>query len=601
MKPVSFFRTMGTVVLALLLLPGVIGPASAATTLGPLATDFDTYVVSGTQANSNQLGTPYADTAFYPKGGMMISVFRDDPGVGKSARTMETVFSFATAADSTNGQNGLVNGINVVAAFDAQYGTDNWAITSVGISLSSNYATTGVQPNNPDFNTVAPGYFTFNVLAANPAIPSLTWNGLQTFLGSTSYTPVGTFYWPATADLQNQYVTYHLNVTPELVNAIKAGKVTLLGRAADNDVGYLFNTNTKGTPPYLMITAEALAPPAGPVLTLSTLSNGAITNNPTLNVTGTVTDGSGVASLTINGAGVAVNSDGTFSHALTLAAGANTIQTVATGMDGSQTSDTRTITLDQTAPALTIALPADNSIVNTNSVKITGSVADTLAVLVTASVNNGPTANAHISGTDFEVTVNLAPGLNTIEISAVDQAGNSTSVKRSIFADTVVPTLSVTEPAQDIRTTADNIVIRGTVTNATTSATVVVAIEGRTYSPTLAADGSFSQDIALPANKTYAVSVTATDQRGNKATVQRNIIRSTTPYPSGDCNGDGTLDIGDPLLALRIAVGLEEVTSVHLLNADVAPLVNGVPAPDGVIDISDALAILKKVVGLQKW
>ena len=34
------------------------------------------------------------------------------------------------------------------------------------------------------------------------------------------------------------------------------------------------------------------------------------------------------------------------------------------------------------------------------------------------------------------------------------------------------------------------------------------------------------------------------------------------------------------------------------LHADVAPLVNGVPAPNGVVDVADALLILRKVVGV---
>lgn len=600
MTPVSGFRWLRAAAVGLLLMGGTY-EAHASTTLGPLATDYDCYVVSGTQTASNTGTSPYADTSFYPKGGMMISAYRDDPGVGKTARTMDTAFSFTTAADSTNSANGLTNGIDVVSAFDAQYGAGKWAITSVSISLSSNYAAAGVQPNNPDFNTIAPGFFTFNLLATNPDIPTLTWNGLQSLLAGTTYTPVGTFYWAATADLQNQYVTYPLNVTPELVNAITSGKVTLLGVAADNGVGYLFNTNTKGTPPNLMITADAIAPSDGPVLTLSTLSNRAITGNPTLNIAGTVTGAAGVMSLTVNGTPVSVNPDGTFSCAVTLTTGDNTITTVATDLNGNRTSDTRIITLDQTAPVLAITQPSDNSVTTVNSVAIAGTMADEHAVVITVSVNNGPTTNAHVSGTNFDVTVNLVPGMNTIEITAIDQAGNMASTKRSVIADTAAPTVAITEPAQDIRTTAVSIVVSGSVANAITRAAVVITADGRSYTPALANDGSFSQAIPLPTDKTYAIVVTATDQGGNSATVQRNVIKSTSPYPTGDIDGNGRVDISDALLALRVAVGLENASPAYLLSADVAPLVNGVPAPDGVIDIADALVILKKVVGLEKW
>ena len=603
MKSVPLSARTGVAAFAMLLAVCV-APVRAVTTLGPLATDYDIYVVSGAQANSNQNGIPYADTTFYPKGGMMISAARTDPlanAYGSSPRAMDTVFSFSTAKNSGNASNGLTNGIDVVSAFDAQYGAGNWAITSVGVQLSTNYAAAGTQPNNPDFNTIAPGYFTLNLLGSNPDLTTLTWNKLQSVLGAAGASPVGTFYWPATGDLLNQYVSYRLTPTAELANAIKSGKVTLLGLAADNGVGYLFNTNTKGTPPALMISADALAPSAGPVLTLSTLADQAVTNNAILNVSGAVTDGTGIRSLTINGTEVALSPDGGFSLAVTLASGANTITTVASDSAGHQATDTRKITLDQTAPVLTITQPADNSIAKAAAVEVTGSVDEPLAVVLSASVNNGQTTNAHMSGSNFDLTLNLVPGMNTIVITATDQAGNTTSAKRSIIADTAAPTLTVTVPAQDISTTQGSIGVSGTVSNAITSAAVVIEADGRSYAPALAADGSFSQTIALPTDKSYAIVVTATDQAGNSSTVRRNIIKTTTPYPTGDIDGDGRVGIGDALKALRIAVGLEIATAADLLRGDVAPMQNGLPAPDGVIDIADAVTILRKVVGLAKW
>ena len=591
------------------LLFGGINPAAASLTLGPLATSYDDYVVSGTQANANQNGTPYDVTTFYPKGGMMISAARDDTdnGVYYSTRTMDTVFSFNTAQNTTNSSNGLTNGIDVVSAFDAQFGADNWAITSVSLSLSTNYAAAGVQPNNPDFNTIAAGYFTLNVLGSNPDITTLTWNLLQTDLGVTTVSPVGTFYWPATQSLLSQYVPYQLNLTTELINAITSGTVTVLGLPADSNVGYLFNTNTKGTPPYLMITADSLTSSTGPVLSLATLADNAITNNAALIVAGTVTDSAGIASLTVNGANVTVNSDGTFSQTVTLTTGPNTIVTIATDPTGNQTTDTRTITLDQTPPVLAITQPANNSVTNTVSLQITGTVTDATSTVVAASANNGASANAHITGTSFDVTVTLVPGLNSIVITAADQAGNTTSANLTVIADTVAPALAVTNPAQDILTTQGSITISGTVTNAISSATITIAADGQSYVPAVASDGSFSQTITLSSltppstDNTHAVIVTATDQGGNTATVQRNIIRTITPYPTGDINGDGIVNISDALLAMQIAVGLVNVTPDELLRGDVAPLVNGAPAPDGVIKIDDALVILKRLVGLVNW
>jgi hypothetical protein len=54
----------------------------------------------------------------------------------------------------------------------------------------------------------------------------------------------------------------------------------------------------------------------------------------------------------------------------------------------------------------------------------------------------------------------------------------------------------------------------------------------------------------------------------------------------------------DALRALQISAGIYTATAEERGRADVAPMLNGKPAPDGVIDIGDALVILKKGLGL---
>ena len=336
-----------------------------------------------------------------------------------------------------------------------------------------------------------------------------------------------------------------------------------------------------------------------PTLALSTLADKSFTANATLNVSGTVDSKNGVKSVTVNGKPVII-SNGTFTTAITLVDGPNSITTIATDNSGNKTTDTRSVTLDRTAPGLAIIQPADNSITSKTFADITGSV-DDQAATVNARVNGGSATSATMDGTSFSVTVNLSSGLNTIDLTVTDQAGNSSSAKRSVKSDTTAPTLAITVPAQDISTTQGSITISGAVADSVTSATVGIKLDDLNFTPTVAADGSFSQAITMATEKTYAVIVTATDQAGNSATVQRNIIKSAESGASGDINGDGTVDIADALKALRIAVGLEIATAADYAKGDVAPLKEGKPAPDGVIDIADAVVILQKSVGLQIW
>src|SRR6185369_4703336 len=55
----------------------------------------------------------------------------------------------------------------------------------------------------------------------------------------------------------------------------------------------------------------------------------------------------------------------------------------------------------------------------------------------------------------------------------------------------------------------------------------------------------------------------------------------------------------EALKSLREVVGLDKPTPFEKLRFDVAPFLNGVPAPDNAIDVRDSLNILRMVMGLK--
>ena len=64
-------------------------------------------------------------------------------------------------------------------------------------------------------------------------------------------------------------------------------------------------------------------------------------------------------------------------------------------------------------------------------------------------------------------------------------------------------------------------------------------------------------------------------------------------------NSDGTVNVGDALVALRFALGLETALQEDIQHGDVAPLdAGGYPEPDGSITVGDALVILRKALGI---
>lgn len=154
-----------------------------------------------------------------------------------------------------------------VTLFNNTYGTNGWTITAISLELTSNYATNGVQPNNAIFNVISGGNFVIQWLSTNnwpegtgtpnlPTMDGVTYDSLPGLLSSdheilctNTYTPPG----------DNVPVTYALPLNTNLVNeAANGGDVSLLFYAADNQIGYLFNSHEygRGNDPLMHVTAS---------------------------------------------------------------------------------------------------------------------------------------------------------------------------------------------------------------------------------------------------------------------------------------------------------------------------------------------------------
>jgi hypothetical protein len=96
-----------------------------------------------------------------------------------------------------------------------------------------------------------------------------------------------------------------------------------------------------------------------PTVAISAPANGSSTDNPAVTVTGTASDpGGAVTSLKVNGDVVPVASDGTWSKALTLASGENTITAVAADAAGNSSTATAKVTY---TPKPVVTPPADTT------------------------------------------------------------------------------------------------------------------------------------------------------------------------------------------------------------------------------------------------
>ena len=193
----------------------------------------DAFLATGSP--DNPVGTDLTNDNFGGAGILAISPASADKGQFQSVLE----FNFADA----------------VALFNSAYGSNNWAVTGITLTLASNYGVAGVQPKNKIFNVVSAGNFVIKWLSdtnwvegtGNPGmitVDGVAFGDLPELLSdpcdilcTNTYTPPG----------NNIPVTYTLPLDTNLVTEVVSGvNATLLFYAADNQIGYLFNSHEFG-------------------------------------------------------------------------------------------------------------------------------------------------------------------------------------------------------------------------------------------------------------------------------------------------------------------------------------------------------------------
>ena len=333
--------------------------------------------------------------------------------------------------------------------------------------------------------------------------------------------------------------------------------------------------------------------PGGPSLALSMLSDKATTPETVLSITGQVQSPNGLGTVTVNGDAATLQTDGTFRAAVRLNTGSNTIAIHAVDAVGHATDSTRTVTLDATAPKLTITTPADNAALAASTVHVTGQVlpggtgTDAISTL-TWSLGGGTVQTTVPSGGAFAFDLTPATGLNHLEMTATTVAGKKSQAKATFLQQSAF-SLAITDPARDITTTETSYLLKGTVSDNSTPVTATITLGSQQYTPAVTG-GAFQQTLTLDANKVWPVIVSAKDGQNRTLTVQRNIIRIPLSVP--------TFTLDDATTAARFTSGAATPGTSDLSKYDVAPLVGTVPTGDGKVDVEDLVVIFRKAMGL---
>lgn len=380
-----------------------------------------------------------------------------------------------------------------------------WRATATGLALGGNLFTVTATDaaNNATTQTASTQYLQAPPQLTLDPVPALTGDGYQQFSGTVDA--------GCTVTLINQ--TTNQSTTATVFGTSWSQRLALVAGANTIKVVAERPLSASAT-----VSVTTTLDNTAPVLAVSALADGSYTSEQVQNVKVQVSDAN-LAGVTVNGQPLTVV-DGAASTAVTLAQGTNVITVVATDLVGNVTANTRTITYDATRPVISFIAPADGAYVSVDRLTLTGSVDKTATVTVAGKP-------AQMNGTSWSADVSLAPGLNTIEVTAVDLAGNTSAAKRTVTYDTEAPAVVITTPAQDFATNQATVCLVGSFTDSS-PVTVSADVNGVDVPVTITGNS-----FALTANFTdqgnYAVTVKGVDAAGNVGSVTRTVIYDTTP------------------------------------------------------------------------
>ncbi|HEV2429632.1 MAG TPA: hypothetical protein VGV64_07310 [Thermoplasmata archaeon] len=271
-----------------------------------------------------------------------------------------------------------------------------------------------------------------------------------------------------------------------------------------------------------------------PTLILASPSDGTVTNDPTVTVSGTTDPG---VSLTIDGTPVNVGANGSFSQSFVIPAGSHTFVLIAKNPAGLSSGATASIVVD--GPLLTLSSPIEGY-TNRSAVVVTGTTEPWASITVDGSaVIVGSTGS-------FTTTLQLTEGAHSIVVVATDAAGDRATEAVGVTVDTTPPTLSITSPSPSASVSTPVVAVIGVAEAGST-----VWVDG--VPVTLGSGGSFSSNVALtPGSNT--ITVTATDPAGNVAT-RSLVVTFTDPITAANAK-IGTLTALVAALAVLVAVAL---------------------------------------------
>ncbi|MFW3296603.1 Ig-like domain-containing protein [Enterobacter quasiroggenkampii] len=447
---------------------------------------------------------------------------------------------------------------------EALYTVTASATDSVGNSTSASHTV--------NVDSVLPGVIV-NTIAGDDVINAAELAAGQTISGkvvnaeagnTVTVTIGGNIY---TATVQSD-LTWSVNVPSDVLTALGNGDLTV-SASVTNGVG-----NSGSAERDITIDANL------PGLRVDTVAGDDVINSiehgQNLIITGT-SDGlaAGAAlTVTVNGKTypATVLADGTWRAAIpaadvgALAAGTVTVTVAGQSSAGNPVSISHDVTVDLATVAISIDAIAADDVINAAE-----KGADLVLSGATSNVEENQTVTITFGGKSYTATVGadgkwtatvpaadlagLKDGDASVQVSVTNVNGNSASAGREYSVDATAPSVTInTLATDDILNAAEaksDLTVSGTST-AEAGQTVTVSLNGKDYTTTVSADGSWTlnvpaADLAGLTDGSVTVTASVSDKAGNPASVDHNLTVDFT-VPAVTINtvaGDDVINIAE--------------------------------------------------------
>ncbi len=281
-----------------------------------------------------------------------------------------------------------------------------------------------------------------------------------------------------------------------------------------------------------------------PAVSMTAPANGSYVNGGTVTATASTTDSVGVTGVQfmLDGAnlGAVVTGAGpayTFHGTPTASIGPHTLSAVATDAAGNSATTSISVTMDTTAPTVSITAPANGTAINGGTITVTANATDGVGVTGVQFKLDGSNFRAVVTGAGpiYSVSWNatgVSSGPHTLSAVATDTAGNVGASSVSVTIATTAPAISITTPANGAYVNGGTITVTANATDSVGVTEVQSELDGVNLGAAVTGAGptySISWNTAAVTNGSHTLSAVATDAAGNTATASIPVTMNNTP------------------------------------------------------------------------